>query len=134
MDPQSRAAKKITSQGNEVLPQNICVSYKDNVTNEDVHAKVQQATGPHEDLMTMVKRRKRKWCGHVFRSSGLAKRILQSTGRRQGRQKKRVGKQHQGTDRPGVRQVSEGSGKQRKMEETSCKVICGAQTTLVVKG
>ena len=29
-----------------------------------------------------------------------------------------VGKQHQGMDKPGVRQVSEGSGEQRKMEET----------------
>ena len=43
-----------------------------------------------------------------------------------------VGRQHQGMDRPGVRQVSEGSGEQRKMEETDCEVICGAPTTLVV--
>ena len=34
----------------------------------------------------------------------------------------------------GVHQVQEGSGEQRKMEETGCKIICGAQTTLVVKG
>ena len=38
------------------------------------------------------------------------------------------------TDRPGVRQVPEGSGEQGKMEETGCEVICGAQTTLAVKG
>ena len=37
-------------------------------------------------------------------------------------------------DRPGVRQVPEGSGKQRKMEETGCEIICGAPTTLAVKG
>ena len=37
-------------------------------------------------------------------------------------------------DRPGVCQVPEGSGKQGKMEETSCKIICGVPTTLVVKG
>ena len=37
-------------------------------------------------------------------------------------------------DRPGVRQVPEGSGEQRKMEETGCEVICGAPTTLTVKG
>ena len=45
----------------------------------------------HEDL-TIVKRRKLKWNGHVSRSSGLAKTILQGTvkgERRQGRQKKR---------------------------------------------
>ena len=36
-------------------------------------------------------------------------------------------------DRPGVRQVSEGGGEQRKMEETGCEIICGASTTLAVK-
>ena len=55
-------------------------------------AKIQQAIGPHEDLLTIVKRRKLQWYGHVSRSSGLAKTILQGTmkgGRRQGRQRKR---------------------------------------------
>ena len=68
------------------------ISYKDHVTNEEVRAKIQQAIGPHEDLLTVVKRRKLQWYGHVSRSSGLAKTILQGTGkggRRQGRQKKR---------------------------------------------
>ena len=63
------------------------ISYKDHVTNAEVRAKIQQAIGPHEDLLTIVKRH---W--HVFRSSGLAKTILQGTvkgGRRQGRQRKR---------------------------------------------
>ena len=32
------------------------ISYKDNVTNEEVHANIQQATGPHEDLLTIVER------------------------------------------------------------------------------
>ena len=32
------------------------ISYKDYVTNEEVHAKIQQAIGPHEDLLTIVKR------------------------------------------------------------------------------
>ena len=44
------------------------------------------------DLLTTVKRRKLKWYGHVTRSSGLAKTILQGTvqgGRRRGRQRKR---------------------------------------------
>ena len=34
--------------------------YKDHVTNEEVCAKIQQAIGPHEDLLSMVKRRKRE--------------------------------------------------------------------------
>ena len=33
------------------------ISYKDHVSNEGVHAKIQQAIGPHEDL-TIVNRRK----------------------------------------------------------------------------
>ena len=37
-------------------------------------------------------------------------------------------------DRPGVRQVPEGSGEQGKMEETGCEIICGARTTFAVKG
>ena len=64
------------------------ISYNDHVANEEVRAKIQQAIGPHEDLLTIVKRRKR----HVSRSSSLAKTILQGTvkgGRRQGRQWKR---------------------------------------------
>ena len=113
------------------------ISYKDHVTNEEVRAKIQHASGPHEDLLTIVKRRKLQWYGHVSRSSGLAKTILQGTvkgGRRQGREEKEVGRQHQGMDRPGVRQVPEGSGEQGKMEKTGCKIICGALTTLLVKG
>ena len=47
---------------------------------------------------------------------------------------KEVGRQHQGIDRLGVRQVPEGSGEQRKMEETGCEIICGARTTFAVKG
>ena len=31
-------------------------SYKDNVTNEEVLAKIQQAIGLHEDLLTIVKK------------------------------------------------------------------------------
>ena len=37
-------------------------------------------------------------------------------------------------DRPGVRQVQEGNGEQGKTEKTGCKIICGAPTTLAVKG
>ena len=67
------------------------ISYKGHVTNEEVRAKIQQAIGPHEDLLTIVNRRKLQWYGHVSRSSGLAKTILQGTvkgGRRQSRQRK----------------------------------------------
>ena len=52
------------------------ISYKDHVANEEVRAKIQQAIGPHEDLLMIVQRRKLQWYGHVSRASGLAKTIL----------------------------------------------------------
>ena len=55
-------------------------------------------------------------------------------GKKTRRAEEEVGRQHQGMDRPGVRQVSEGSGEQGKMEETGCEIICGSQSTLAVKG
>ena len=68
------------------------ISYKDHVTNEDVRNRIQNATGVHDDLLTMVKKRKLRWYGHISRSSGMAKKILQGmvkgAGRR-GRQQKR---------------------------------------------
>ena len=67
------------------------ISYKDHVTNKEFCAKIQQAIGPYEDVMSIVKRRKLRWHGHVSRSLGLAKTILEGTvkgGRKQGRQKK----------------------------------------------
>ena len=79
MDRHSGAPKKNTSHGNEVLRKILHISYKDYVTNEEVCAKIQQAIGPHEDLLTIEKRRKLQWYGHVSRSSGLAKTILQGT-------------------------------------------------------
>ena len=118
------------------------ISFKDHFTNEEVRAKIQQANGPHEDLMMIVKRRNLQWCGHVSRSSGLAKTILQDgkkgeedkSDKGRGRTKEEVVRQHQGMDRPGVRQVPEGSREQGKMEKTGYKIICGAPTTLAVKG
>ena len=53
-------------------------SYKDHVTNEEVCRKIQAAIGEYGELLTLVKKRKLRWFGHVFlRSSGLAKIILQ---------------------------------------------------------
>ena len=45
-----------------------------------------------------------------------------------------MGRQHQGMSSPGVRQVPEGSGEHGKMEESACEIVCGAPTTLAVKG
>ena len=108
------------------------ISYKDHVTNEEVCTKIQYAIGPHEDLLIIIKGHKLQWYGHVSHSLGQAKTILQGAVkgyRRQGRQRKEVGRQHQWMDRPGLRQVPESSGEGRENE-----VICGVPTTLAVKG
>ena len=117
-----------------MLPQNTTHLIQRLCTNEEVRAKIQQAIRLHEDLLTILKKRKLQWYGHVSRSSGLAKTILQGTvkgGKKTRQTEEDVGRQHQGMNRPRVDQ--EGSGEQGKMEETGCEIICGAPTTLAVK-
>ncbi len=56
------------------------------------HASTYKHTNQYENLLTTVKKRKLKWYGHVTRSSGLSKTILQGTvsgSRKRGRQKKK---------------------------------------------
>ena len=68
------------------------ISYKDHVTNEEVRRKIQATIGEYDKLLTLVKKRKLRWFGHVSRYSGLAKTSLQGTvkgKRKRGRQKKR---------------------------------------------
>ena len=112
------------------------ISYKDHVTNQEVRAKIQQAIGPHEDLLTIVKRRKLQWFGHLpFIKSGQNHFARYSEKGKKTRQtEEEVGRQRQGMDRHRVRQVPDGSGEQGKMEETGCEIICGAPTTLAVRG
>ena len=52
------------------------ISYKDYVTNEEVRRKIQAANREYGELLTLVKKWKLRWYGHVSRSSGLAKIIL----------------------------------------------------------
>ena len=49
------------------------ISYKDHVSTEEVGRKIQAAIGEYDELLTLVKKRKLRWFGHVTRSSGLAK-------------------------------------------------------------
>ena len=109
------------------------ISYKDHVTNEEIRAKIQQAIGPHEDLLTMVKRCRcrrllliRSGQNHLARHSERGKKTRQT--------EEEMGRQHQGMNRPGVCQIPEGSRERREMEETGCEVICGAPRAIAVKG
>ena len=73
------------------------ISCNDQVINEEICTKIKQAIGPHEDLLTIVKRRKLKWYGHVSRSSGRVRTILQGTvkrGKKTGQTEEKVGRQH----------------------------------------
>ena len=105
------------------------ISSKDHVTNEEVRAKIQQATGPHEDLLTIVKRRKLQWYGHVSRSSGLSKTILQGTvkgGRRPGRQRRRLEdntRECTGLEFAKSQRAVENRGKWRKLVAKSSVVL-----------
>ena len=112
------------------------IPYKDHVTNEEVRAKIQQAIGPHEKLLTIVKRRKLQWYGHVSLHQAWPRPACKAQwkGEEDKADRVRGGRQHQGMDRPGVRQIPEGSGEQAKKEETGCEIICGDPTTLTVEG
>ena len=61
------------------------------MTDEEVRNRIQNAIGVHDGLLTMVKKRKPRWYGHISRSSGRVKPVLQGTvkGAMRGRQKKR---------------------------------------------
>ena len=53
------------------------IFYKDHMKNEEVSYRIQNAIGVHDDLLNMVKNRRRY--GHISVSSGMAKTVLQGT-------------------------------------------------------
>ena len=134
MDPQSRAQKKNTSHGHDVLPQD---------TTHLIKRPCYQRGSPCQDPAGNWTTRRppdhrketqsascfpftRSGQNHLARHSARGKKTRQK--------EEEVRRQHQGMDRPGVRQVPEGSGEQGKMKKTGCKIICGASATLAVKG
>ena len=82
------------------------ISYKDHVTNEEVRRKIQAAIGEYGELLTLVNKRKLRQFGHVSKSFGLAKTILQSTVKEKKRQREEeMGRQYQRMDRNGLCQL-----------------------------
>ena len=112
------------------------ISYKDHVTNEEVRAKIQQTITTWRSLDDRKATQNAVvWSCPPFIRSGqnhLAR--YNERGKKTRQTKEDVGRQHQGVDSSGFHQVPEGSGDQGKMEKTGCKIICGAPTTLTVKG
>ena len=136
MDPHSRAPKKNTSHGKELLPQD---------TTHLIQSPCYQRGSPCQDPAGNWTTRRpdhRKetqtavaWSCFPFIRSGQNHLARHSErGKKTRLTEEEVGRQHQGMDRPGVRQVPESGGEQGKMEKTDCKIICGAPTTLAIKG
>ena len=87
----------------------LSISYKDHITNEEVRRKIPAAIGKYDELLTLVKKRKLRWFGHVSRSSGFSK--DNPTGHSERNKKKRqieeeVGRQYQRADRNGLCQLN----------------------------
>ena len=136
MDPHSRAPKKNTIHGNEALPQD---------TTHLIQRQCYQRRKPCQDAAGNRATRRPSYrketqtavvwtCLPLIRSGQRHLARHSERGKKTRQTEEKVGRRHQGMDRPGVRQVPEGSGEQRKMEKTGCKIICGALTTLAVKG
>ena len=137
MDPQAELQKKNTSHGNEVLPQDTthllkrpCYQQGSPFQDPTGNQTTRRPPDHCKETQTAV-----VWlCLPFIRSdqNNLARRS--ERGKKTRQTEEEAGRQHQEMDRPGVRQVPEGSGEQGKIEETGCETVCGAQTTLAVKG
>ena len=133
MDLHGRAPKKNTSHGNEVLLQDtmhliLRPSYQRGSPCQDPtgNRTTQRPPDHHKEMQTAV-----VWSCLLFIRSGqnhLARHSERGKKTRQTK-KKRGGKTTSG---PGVHQVPEGNGEQRKMEETGCEIICGTPMTVIV--
>ena len=78
------------------------ISYKNHITNEEVRNRISEHIGQHEDLLTTIKKRIMKWYGHITKSDGLAKTVLQGTVHREKEERKteeEMGRQPQRMDR-----------------------------------
>ena len=136
MDPHTRDPKKNTSHGNEVIPQDTThliqrPCYQRGIPCQDPAGKwtTQRPPDDRKGTKTAV-----VWSCFPFIRSGqnhLARHSERGEKTRQTEEE--VGRQHQGMDRLGVRQVPKGSREHGKMEKTGCQIICGAPTTLAVK-
>ena len=108
-----------------------CCHCKDHVTDEEV------CQDPASNLTTQRPPDHRKKmqtavvcsCFPFIRSSQNHLARHSKRGKKTRQAEKEMGKRYQGMDRPGVGQVLEGSGEQRKMEETGCEINCGAPIT-----
>ena len=105
------------------------ISYKDHVTNEAVRNRIQNATGVHDDLLTMVKTWKQMVWPHL--------KILWHGEDNSAGDSERSKKERKTTSRNGQEysfEIAWGQQRQGKVEMYCCNVICGAPITVKVKG
>ena len=104
-----------------MLPKIIEYFYKGPVTNEEVRRKIKAAIGKYVELLTLVRKRKVRWFGHVSMYNPVGQNERK---RRRGRQKKRLEdniKEWTGMDFA--------SSARDKVERDCCKFSCGSPTT-----
>ena len=135
MDPRSRAPKKNTSHENEVLPQDAthliqrpCYQRGRPCQDSAGNRATRRPPNHRKETQTVM-----VWTCLPFIRTG-QNHLARHSERGTKTKTEEVGRKHKGMDRPGVRQVPEGSGEQGTMEETACEIICGGPTTLAVKG
>ena len=137
MDPHSRAPKKNTSHGNEMLPQDTthliqrpCYQRGSPCQDPEGYRTTLRPLDDRKETQTAV-----VWSCLPFIRSGQNRLARHSERGKKTRQtEEEVGRQYQGIDRSGVRQVLEGKWRTGKNGENSCKIIFGAPPTLAVKG
>ena len=124
MDPHSRAPKKNTSHGNEVLPQDTthliqrpCYQRGSLCQDSAGNWTTRRPPDDHKEMQTAV-----VWSCFPFIGSGQNHLVRHSERGKKTRQtEEEVGRQHQGMDRPGVRQVPKGSAGQEKWRKLVVK-------------
>ena len=123
MGPHSRAPKKNTSHGNEVLSQDTtpliqrpCYQLRSPCQDPAGNRTTRRLDHRKETQTAVV------WTCLPFIKSGQNHLARHSEGGKKTRQiEEEVGRQHKGMDRPGVRQVPEGSGEQGKWRKLVAK-------------
>ena len=126
MDPHNTAQKKNTSHGNKVLTQDTmhlikrpCYQRGSRCQDPAGNRTTQRPPDHRKDSQTAVV----LTCLPFIRS-GQNRIARQNERKEKTRQREReVGRQHQGMDRPVFRQVPEGSGEQRIMEEAGYEIM-----------
>ena len=107
------------------------ISYRDHITNEEVKARIGNAIGPYEDLLTSMKRRKLKW--YIMRT-GQDYPTGNSSRRETKRQTEEPMGRHQRLDWPWLEYHTTESWEPRGVEEAGCKIYSDASTVSQTTG